>query len=125
MIRRKISSAVLAFALILSLAPFGFTQLGNSGVNGTVTDPSCAVIAQAKVIVRNTATGQVRETRTDEFGIFKLQNLPPAAYQLMVEAQGFAPAIIRNITLRVGESPTIGVSMRVLGAAESVMVRLG
>ena len=57
--KRIVLSVLMAFVF----AAAAFAQLGNVAISGTVTDPSGAVIAGAKVTVTNKATSFVRDRR--------------------------------------------------------------
>jgi hypothetical protein len=108
--------------LILLLCSNVFAQLGTAAISGTVTDQNGAAIAQARVVVRNKATGQAREARTGEDGVYTIRNLLPATYEVRIEAQGFSAAVADNVELRVGEVTTVSVSLKPAGAIEAVQV---
>jgi hypothetical protein len=122
---KKPSSAnrmlILSF-LLLSFGPNVFAQLGAAGISGAVIDQRGAAVVGADVTVKNKATGQTRAAKTDGFGIYRLQNLPPAVYEIRVEARGFATASVADVEARVGEIPTINISLRVSTSAETVVI---
>jgi hypothetical protein len=109
---------LLFSVLTLSICPRIYAQLGTSGISVSVSDPSGAAVVNASVIVKNKATGQTRETTSGQDGIYKLQNLAPAVYEVTVTVQGFASAHVDNVSVGVGEIPTINISLRVAGTAE-------
>ena len=51
-----------------------------------------------------------------------MRNLPPAVYEIRVEGRGFATAAVANVEARVGEVPTVNLSLRAAGAAETVVI---
>ncbi len=68
-----------------------FCQSINSGtVSGVVSDPSGAVITNAKIELRNPVTGYVQSAASNAAGAFRLTNIPPNSYQLSASASGFA-----------------------------------
>src|SRR6266852_5989766 len=77
----------LAIALLVCLASYAQSPLGT--VTGVATDPSGAVIPNAKVTIRNLDTGVKRETSTNASGVYSVPNLPPGNYRLTAEAPGF------------------------------------
>ena len=117
--RRKILGGVRfswRLALSISLAVFAFTTFtfaqggGNVAITGTVTDPSGAVVVGAKVTVTQKNTSVVRTDTTSSAGQFNFPALPPAAYTVVVQAQGFKQYVqdvvmladqIRNIDVRL------------------------
>ena len=60
-----------------------------NGINGTVTDPSGAVVSGARVTATNTATGVVASAVTSSVGSFTIVGLIPGDYSVAVEATGF------------------------------------
>src|SRR5262245_42733846 len=100
----------IATALVLSSVTIVFAQLGTAGISGLVTDTNGAAIANSRVIVKNKATGQTRETTANGEGIYTFQNLQPATYEIRVQATNFAPAVVERVTLNVGEVPAINVT---------------
>ena len=81
---------VLALGMI-SLA-FGWAQAdGNKAqLAGTVVDPNQAAVAGAKVSIKNTGTGLLRELKTNDTGVYRAVLLDPGTYDLTVDAPGFA-----------------------------------
>ena len=119
---KRLLTSILWFTLLASTNPNATAQLGTSSVAGTVLDASRAAIAQARVVIKNKATGQTREVRTGDDGTYTIQNLPPATYEVRVEAQGFGTAVVDNVELRVGEVPTVNVALKPAGATETVQI---
>ncbi len=56
MFSRKLFSATLLPALVISSMAIVFAQLGTAGISGLVSDSNGAAIANARVIVKNKAT---------------------------------------------------------------------
>src|SRR5215510_13464276 len=112
----------IATALVLSSTAIVFAQLGTAGISGLVSDSNGAAIANSRVIVKNKATGQTRETTANAEGIYTFQNLPPATYEVRVEATNFAPSVVESVTLNVGEVPAVNVTLKPAGAQETVIV---
>lgn len=122
MCSRKLFSATLLPILVLSLAALVFAQLGSAGISGLISDTNGAAVPNSRVTVKNKATGQTRETTANAEGIYTFQNLPPATYEVRVEATNFAPAIVESVTLNVGEVPAINVTLKPAGAQETVII---
>lgn len=102
----------LAFALALVLRPIPLSaQNWNSNLEGAVLDPTGAAIPEATLQVRNTATSQARESRTNELGYYSFPLLPIGTYELNVSKRGFAPKILRGLALRLGQTARIDVTL--------------
>ena len=89
--------------LLLSLAASLNAQISTATLVGTVKDATGAVVAGAKVDVRNVDTGIVRSTSTDGGGEYALTNLPAARYNLGVSMAGFKTFTATNIELQVAQ----------------------
>ena len=77
----------LVLGLVLS-SPAAFGQ-GSASIVGTITDPSGAVIPNAKITITGVDTGFVRTTTTNTTGNYSAPELPNGRYQLTIEVQGF------------------------------------
>src|SRR5439155_13298102 len=69
------------------------------------------------------ATGQTREATTNEDGTYTIQNLPPAVYEVKIEAAGFVSVVNSNVPVRVGEVTTIIGKLKPAGTTEVVEVQ--
>lgn len=88
--RRATGVAIFAFLLFTLHAPsVARAQADSSSLSGTVTDPSGAVVPNARVTARNEATGLQRAAQTNGSGAYTITNLPSGSYTVRVEAQGF------------------------------------
>ncbi|PYT12410.1 MAG: TonB-dependent receptor, partial [Acidobacteria bacterium] len=118
---RKI--AVLAFsATLLTGLVFAQSEVGSATLNGTITDPSGAAIAGAKVTATNTATGFTRGTTTTDTGLFSFPALPVGNYDVSVEAQGFKTAKRARMALAIGAVATLDARLEIGTATETVDV---
>ena len=96
-------------------------ELGTAVLNGDVTDPQNAVVSGARVSARNAATGAKRTTTSSKAGLFVFNNLEPGAYEVEVEASGFAPAqaIVR---LQVGQQANLPIRLSVQKAETTIKI---
>src|SRR5436305_7092798 len=77
------------FASLLLVACAGAQVAGTGTIQGTVTDPSGAVIAGASVVAVNVETGVETSRKTTEAGFFVLSPLQPGEYTVTVKTEGF------------------------------------
>ena len=76
--------------LSLLLAVSASAQTFRGAINGSVEDPSGAVLAGAKIDAVNTATGFTRTTETGASGDFAIPDLPPGTYSVTAGKAGFS-----------------------------------
>jgi hypothetical protein len=82
---RVLLRSLLAALLMVAAA----TAQGSGTIQGTVTDPSGAVVAGATVTAANVATGVQTSRKTTDAGFFVLSPLQPGEYTVTVKAEGF------------------------------------
>ncbi len=107
---------------VVSCAPVMAQSLNTSQVTGTVQDPTGAAVPDAKVVMTNIDTGQVRTITTSNSGAYTLPDLPIGNYRLEVTAPGFTTYVLTGIKLEVGSNPTFDPKLQVGNVNEQVMV---
>jgi Carboxypeptidase regulatory-like domain len=115
---------IVAIAVSLFLAAgFAYAQSGsNSGsINGTVLDPTGAVVPKATVEIHNPVSHFDRSTTTDKSGAFSLPNIPFNPYHMTVTATGFAPNV-QDVDIRSIVPLSLKISLQVLGSITKVTV---
>ena len=114
---------VLVFLCVSSHWYLAAAQTLTTGqVLGQVTDPVGAAVAQAKIDLRDNATGTVRTATTDQAGYYTLAQVKPGAYSVTVIASGFAKALVPSVTVEVGKTSAINVSLKLGSITEVVEV---
>ncbi|HZR66859.1 MAG TPA: carboxypeptidase regulatory-like domain-containing protein, partial [Terriglobales bacterium] len=102
---------VLVPLLILSVVPA--SAQFSSSVDGTVTDPSGAVVPNASVTLTNNQTGVTQKMVASSAGYFRFASLPPSIYTVAISAPGFKTALQQNVVLQVTEVRTVNVSLEI------------
>src|SRR2546421_8663155 len=70
---------------------FPYTTLFQTGsIQGTVTDPSGAVVPDANITISNRATGQASKLGSSSSGSYASGALIPGEYRVQVQKQGYA-----------------------------------
>ncbi len=116
---------ILPFLVLLLAASDPPGQNSNAGsVNGTVADPSGAVIPGAKVHLTSPVSGLNRTIVTDASGQFEFSNIPIHPYRISVTANGFAP-MQENVELRSSIGTSLKLVMQIASAASTVTVEAG
>jgi hypothetical protein len=98
------------------------TQITTGVVQGTVSDPQGAAVADAAVEVRNAAINLSRSAQTDAAGRFVFLQLAPGTYTLTVKKPGFATLLQEGLTVRVGQTVNLPLALKVSSVDETVTV---
>src|SRR5262249_20139311 len=77
-------------------------DLDHITIEGVVTDTAGKAVMNARVIARQTNTGNEREATTRAEGRYRFTALPPGLYGLRAEADGFQTARHDNISAVAG-----------------------
>src|SRR5438874_2088094 len=113
---------LLLLCVFLHPQPATAQTLTSGQVVGQITDPSGAVVPQAKIDLRDAATGAMRTTTTDSSGQYTFPQVTPGTYAVTITAHGFAKAVIPSLAVEVGKSSTINVSLTLGKITEVVEV---
>jgi len=100
----------LAFVLLATASLSAQTFRGT--ILGTVTDASGAVIAGAKVTVKNTGTGLERATQTSGDGSYSIPELPIGTYTVTVTQTGFQTFIATGVTVDVATERRVDAALK-------------
>ncbi len=96
--------------------------LTTAAVDGTVRESLSAAasrpIAAAQLTLRNPQTGQVTRASATGEGVFRILLLSPGHYEFRVEAEGYAPLVIPELSLTANEIVTLELSLVSLASAE-------
>ncbi len=120
MFPRYTSLALSLLVLLLSsVAVLAQTTISTGSIQGTITDPSGAVVSGAKVTIRNRGTDQNSITATNSSGTYASGALTPGNYVVRIEASGFRtveiPVTVQvNTTLNASTKLTLGESAQVV-----------
>src|SRR5690242_9923969 len=100
---RVIALMILLSGLVTGNFIFAQSNLSSGTIQGTVTDPSGAVVPGAKVTITNNGTGQTQTLNTNGSGLYSAGSLQPGSYTVEVTKQGFS-------TQKVGMTVQVGVT---------------
>src|SRR5688572_13060973 len=121
-------------ALVAVFAVSAFAQRTTGDIEGTVTDPSGAVVLNVTVTVvsaqstggaaeANVTSGFRRTVQTDSNGYFRVQQVPPGSYLVTTAAiSGFGEGRVPNVRVSVDTTTRADVALGVAGATAQVDV---
>ncbi len=112
----------LAAVCALSLVPAALQAQGNGSINGTVTDPSGAVVAGAEVTATQAGTGILSKTVTGTQGEFVFPILAPSTYTVTATSAGFEAYAAKGVQLRADAAVTVNIIIKPGKATETISV---
>ena len=93
-----------------------------AAVNGTVTDATGAVVANADVDLRSEAIGVHRTGKTSSTGFYQFPALGVGRYVLTIKKEGFRPFTVLDIDLQFAQTQTLDAKLQVGATSETVEV---
>jgi Carboxypeptidase regulatory-like domain len=107
---------------LLALSAPAYAQRSTASLRGTVSDPTSAVIAGAKVTVKGEDTGLTRSTTTNSAGLYSFTDLPVGSYRIEVEFAGFRTAVRSHVGLNVADTRALDLQLETGEVTEQVTV---
>ncbi|HKG46211.1 MAG TPA: carboxypeptidase regulatory-like domain-containing protein [Pyrinomonadaceae bacterium] len=108
--------------LLSAHVAFGQAQSNAADLQGTVKDPTGAVVANATVTARNPATNISKNSTSNDEGYYRIINLPPGDYEVTVEAANFKKSVLPKVTVTIGQAAELDVALEPGQISESVTI---
>ncbi len=119
-------SAVLALSILMLVVGWHPARSGaqtvTATINGTITDPSDNVVANADVKATDLDRGTVWPTKTNAQGYYNLAHLPVGRYEVRVTAPGFSGAVQSPIELQLNQVSAVNIKLALGKNTETVEV---
>jgi Carboxypeptidase regulatory-like domain len=110
-------------AIALTIASSAFAQtVAVAQLSGTVADESAGALPGVEVNVTQTDTGFTRFVTTDSRGEYFFPGLPVGPYKLVAKLSGFSTFEQSGILLRVGDTRSVNVTLKLGTLSETVTV---
>ncbi len=117
--------ALICFATVLLSAPV-FGQRTTGTIEGTVTDPSGAVVPGVGVSVTGITVGFERTVQSNEQGIFRVQQIPAGTYKVATTPfGGFTATTVENVAVTIENVAVVNIKLGLSGAVSEVFVTEG
>jgi hypothetical protein len=107
---------------LVTIRPADAQNLSGSIV-GIVTDPSGAVIPNAKVEATGTETDEKRTATTNDSGVYTLSTVPAGTYVVSISKSGFAVYEVRDINLIINTTVRVDAKLTVGEGSSTINVR--
>jgi hypothetical protein len=117
-----VGAAIVAAFMVWPNSPASFAQVTSGTILGTVTDPTGAAVAGAKITVTDTATGLQSNLTTNNGGHYELPYLPNGTYQIAVDAPGFKSFLQTGIILNIDQQYRVDVKLDVGRSSQNIVV---
>ena len=109
----RVLAATILLASVLMASP-------TATVTGRVTDPSGAAIPGVDVRAINIETGLKQAVQTNDEGLYRILNLAPGSYRIVMEKHGFKMIIKPGVELHVQDIIALNFEMQIGSVSESI-----
>ena len=123
---RTIGSMFTCLLVLILLVSVGIAQQLTGTLTGTVADSAGAVVPNAKVTMKNAASGDIRTTVSNGSGYFSVTAVQPGSYTVSIEAPGFKTWERSGLTFSQGDNHTLSnIKLEVGNVSETVEIKAG
>jgi outer membrane receptor protein involved in Fe transport len=112
-------------SLVTVLSPYCatvFAQSASGTLEGTISDPSGAVIAGARIHIASATTGVARDITSNNGGLYSAPDLTAGRYDVTVSANGFATKAEKGVILSVGGTRDLNITLTISSTEVTVNV---
>src|SRR5579872_1364707 len=111
--------------LFLCVGSIALAQAGRGSISGLVTDPAGALVAGAKVVLLDHATGATQHTVTSSAGLYTFISLNPGVYKVTAAQTGFKNSVQDKVTVNVDQATEVDIVLEIGAVTETVNVTQG
>ena len=119
--RRTRAGSLCLFSVLLATGGL-YAQGVEATLKGRVQDSSGAAVPAAKLDVKNTGTNRIVSTVSDTAGQYNVPFLQPGTYILTIEAPGFKKVVREGLSLSVGDTVGMDITLEVGAVTEQLTV---
>jgi len=122
---KKLSSAIVGFALVLTMISPAFAQQTLGNVRGVVRDAAGGVIPNAKITILEKSTNKSTTVISSDSGDYEFKNLPVGEYKMTVEAKDFKTSTIDDVRVQLNQTTDVPTNLAPGLATETVDISAG
>ena len=115
------TKSFLTFCAVMAMLLPSMGQNPRGSLRGTVQDATGARVPSAKIVVQSPDSTMQRQTETEDRGEFRVDDLAPGPYEVIVNASGFAEAKA-TVAVEVSSVREVTVTLKAVASKESVNV---
>jgi hypothetical protein len=108
--------------VVSAILVHGQNSASTAAINGSVRDAAGKLIPGAAITVREITTNQTRQTTSELDGSYRISVLPVGTYEVRAESSGFAPYVNPQVTVAVGSTTTLDITLNPAGVNAVVTV---
>ena len=112
----------LAMAVVLLAVSMASGQTFRGAILGSVTDVTGAAVPEAKVTVRNSDTGLLRATESQEDGSYRVPELPIGTYDVTIEKSNFQTSVTKGVLVSVAAERRVDTALKPGQITEQILV---
>ncbi len=116
------SCSVLLLGVLIAAGAAMAQVTGGGSIQGTVSDPSGAVVPQAQIVATNVATGVETVRQTTTAGFYVITPLPAGEYTVKVTAPGFQTTTQEHVMVNALATVSLSLQLKVGSSSEQVTV---
>src|SRR5215467_3389196 len=110
-----------SLCFLVALPALSQSTISTGSIQGTITDPNDAVVANASITITNKAIGQSLKLTSSSVGTYASGALQPGTYEVRVENKGFRTEVV-TLVVQVGVVTTGNVKLAIGQASEVLEV---
>jgi hypothetical protein len=115
--------AMCVLIAIVATPQPAFAQAISTGtIQGTIMDPSGAVVPGAEITINDPSTSTKRTTVSNNSGHYILSNVPSGTYEMRITKAGFTTTVVTGQKVEVGKTLTEDLRLRVGQVAQEITV---
>ena len=121
-VRCPVRQLETVLGLLLASGALVQAQTNTGNIRGYVYDETRAVVPGTTVTVVDQSRGVRRQTRTSALGEYFFSHLDPGLYTLRFEVENFAPYLLEDFEVRIGETESFSPQLALAAAEEHIVI---
>lgn len=115
--------STIVIVVAIGIVPSARAQTPTGVIDGIVRDPSGQAVPGVSIVANSPALIQRDLTAfSNDEGYYRLQLLPPGAYTVRFDLQGFQSVVREGLIVNAGQTTNVSVQLNLATVAESVTV---
>src|ERR1700758_1285576 len=120
--RRAVRSFTTGTLILLAVSAISNAQIDTASIVGTIKDPSGAVVAKARITVKNAATNETQTATAGDDGLYSFPYLRVGTYSVSVAVEGFKTDVRTGVVLNVQDRKQVDFQLQVGSSQQTVDV---